>query len=231
MNYIDQVINLKVRVTNLLDQNVTGSIYAFSPAQKVLVLKTAQKGAASETFRVINTKFVKSIHVFTPQKRFKDDFRPTKVDVSELEHRINSSIKAVSETKAEGKSIENDKRKPKSPEPAGETKAPHHGESKTSHSETKAPVKGTGANGAKNANTNWQGQAIFKKLAAYFGPANVARHGHDSILLFGSVLLTRPYALNKVASFRGTASKAVIDDVKKGLRQIWLQEGTPKKGG
>lgn len=69
MNNLDQIVNLKVKVTTLLDQSITGTIYACSSTHELLALKTSNNGKHGmkpETFRFINTAFIKTIQVLQP---------------------------------------------------------------------------------------------------------------------------------------------------------------------
>lgn len=70
----DQVFNLKIKITTLLDQEITGVIYTYSLSNEILVLKTSNFRTSKDkeltsphsTYRVINTSFIKSIMVLQP---------------------------------------------------------------------------------------------------------------------------------------------------------------------
>ena len=70
----DQVFNLKIKITTLLDQEITGVIYTYSLSNEILVLKTSNLRTSKDkeltsphsTYRVINTSFIKSIMVLQP---------------------------------------------------------------------------------------------------------------------------------------------------------------------
>ncbi|ODV77146.1 uncharacterized protein CANTADRAFT_23969 [Suhomyces tanzawaensis NRRL Y-17324] len=67
----NQAVNTKVKVTTLLDQTITGYIYTFSSSNEVLALKVLNHEAKkanpkSDTYRIINTSFIKSIQVLPP---------------------------------------------------------------------------------------------------------------------------------------------------------------------
>lgn len=101
MNNLDQIINLKVKVTTLLDQSITGTIYAYSPSNELLALKISGSGKNNvkpETFRFINTAFIKTIQVLPPFPKksqhvhCKSSKTVTKVPISEIEANLNDSI-------------------------------------------------------------------------------------------------------------------------------------------
>lgn len=69
---IDQAVNLKVKVTTLLDQPTTGYIYAYSPVHEILTLRLTNNYLKSsdsdrkENYKFINTAFIKTIQVLAP---------------------------------------------------------------------------------------------------------------------------------------------------------------------
>ena len=67
MNKLEQVENLKVKVTTLLDQTMVGTIYSWSSSNKVLALKVSNgKSNEGSNFRLINTAFIKLLQVMQP---------------------------------------------------------------------------------------------------------------------------------------------------------------------
>ncbi|CUM66058.1 uncharacterized protein PRCAT00003712001 [Priceomyces carsonii] len=99
---LDQVINLRVKVTTFLDETITGSIYTFSSTHEVLVLKIiVNKNTKTKSYRIINTSFVKSIQVLPPiPKKYtnwkdneKNSFKDLKnISVEDLEHKIETAL-------------------------------------------------------------------------------------------------------------------------------------------
>lgn len=70
MNKIEQVENLKVKVTTLLDQTMVGTIYSWSSSNKVLALKVSNgKSNEGNNFRLINTAFIKLLQVMQPSSK------------------------------------------------------------------------------------------------------------------------------------------------------------------
>ncbi|WPK26348.1 hypothetical protein PUMCH_003699 [Australozyma saopauloensis] len=90
MNSLDQAINLKVQVTTLIDETITGTIYAFSPKQHVIALKTP------ELYRIINSSFIKTLTLTGPvPKRFHkshESFKGKPVDIRKLEARLKNAV-------------------------------------------------------------------------------------------------------------------------------------------
>lgn len=101
MNSLEQIINLKVKVTTLLDQSITGTIYTCSPTHELLALKTSNNGKNNvkpETFRFINTAFIKSIQVLPPFPKKKQNLRHknstniARIPINKIESDLNDSI-------------------------------------------------------------------------------------------------------------------------------------------
>lgn len=68
MNKLEQVENLKVKVTTLLDQSMVGTIYSWSSSNKVLALKVSNgnNNEKGSNFRLVNTAFIKLLQVMQP---------------------------------------------------------------------------------------------------------------------------------------------------------------------
>lgn len=101
MYTFDQLGNAKVKVTTLLDLAITGSIYACSSSQELLALRiTNNTGKGTqikpETYRIINTAFIKSIQVVAPlpKKNGKPSGpTPSYILIEEIEAALDSSVK------------------------------------------------------------------------------------------------------------------------------------------
>lgn len=202
MNSLDQIINLKVKITNLLDESVTAHIYAFNPRQEVLALKVvpshgSKAGAAKlDHFKIINTAFIKSLQVLPPfpKKGHKPytgyNQKLSKVDIEKLEADINKAI------------------------------AQHRN---GSPAETRAP--------AKKTEVSPMALKIFEKLSARLGKQNVQWHGNEAILAFKEIIISRPYALNKISNSKKSQASKHIDEVRSALRESWLDVDNSKRGG
>ncbi|SGZ50752.1 CIC11C00000000152 [Sungouiella intermedia] len=202
MNNLDQVINLKVKITNLLDESIVATIYAFNPGQEVLVLKVSPSGGARngpgssklEQYKIINTAFIKSLQVMPPfpkkgQKPYTGfNQRLAKVDISKLEADLNRAI--------------------------------------SQHRNHKVELQTT-----KKNETSPLAAKIFDKMSQKFGKENIHWHGNESILAFKEIVISRPYALNKISNFKKSQASKHMDEVRSALREIWLEVDNAKRGG
>ncbi|WLF81452.1 hypothetical protein PVL30_005249 [Lodderomyces elongisporus] len=119
----DQVFNLKIKITTLLDQEITGVIYTYSSSNEILVLKTSNLRTSKDkeltsphsTYRVINTSFIKSIMVLQPfpqknkrnSKPYKgDDVQLKPINVEDLKKYLSEKIgKEIHEQHEQGKQL------------------------------------------------------------------------------------------------------------------------------
>lgn len=93
MNSPDQLVNIKVRVTNLLDETTVGTIYAFNPSHDVLAIKLANASKKTDDYKFINTAFIKSLQVLPPFPRKGHRLAGylgtlTKADIGQLEAQL-----------------------------------------------------------------------------------------------------------------------------------------------
>ncbi|GEQ72159.1 hypothetical protein JCM33374_g5845 [Metschnikowia sp. JCM 33374] len=214
MNSLDQIVNLKVRITNLLDESISGTIYAFSTKQKVLALKVTHQPTGKspspqdDSFRIINTAFIKSINVLPPFP--KKNSRPSefpsnvpKIDVKQLEHTLNKMLESAN----------------KIPEVQASQRA-------------NSPATGKFPNTShKKADTGTLASKVFERLSSKLGKENVQWQGNDSILLFKEVSVSKPYALNKISNSKRTQSSKYLEKARVALREAWLEDDNSKRGG
>lgn len=211
MNSLEQVINLKVEVKTLIDETIVGTIYAFSPKQHVIALKMSGSSSdGKDLFRIINSSFIKSITIAHPApKKFpkhSEQFKARPVDLKKLEARLKSAV---------------------------ERAAPPNASTPVQKNE---PV-----NGKNNHNNNNQAPKkseptalalkVHDKLVAKFGKENVSLQNNDAVLLFKEVLISKPYALNKISNSKKSQSSKHLDKVKAALREIWLLGNNSQQGG
>lgn len=166
MTGIENTINLKVKVTNLLDQSTVGIIHSMLPSQAVMALRLD-----SHKTKIINTAFIKSIHVLTPfqKKQHKPaplQRKPHKIDIRKLEHDLNSALANYDK---------HDKHRPEKHKHSDKHDKPSH---------KKEP--------------NATGLRIFDKLQARFGKENVSWLPNDAISIWNEVHVGKPYVLNRV---------------------------------
>lgn len=96
MNNLDQLVNIRVSITTILEQVISGYIISWSPTHDVLVLNTwFDKKTLNNNIRFINTAFIKSIEVSNRKNTF-NNHRPqlqvANIDIKRLEKDINHSI-------------------------------------------------------------------------------------------------------------------------------------------
>lgn len=212
MNSLEQVINLKVEVKTLIDETIVGTIYAFSPKQHVIALKKSGGSSSDgkDLFRIINSSFIKSITIAHPApKKFpkhSEHFKGRPVDLKKLEARLKVAVERAT---------------PSHPAPP--------------------TVSKNEATGGKNNHNNSQTQKkseptalalkVHDKLVAKFGKENVSLQNNDAVLLFKEVLISKPYALNKISNSKKSQSSKHLDKVKAALREIWLLGNNSEQGG
>lgn len=208
---MSDVVNVRVKVTNLLDQQITGIIHSFNPSQSVLALKLDPS-----KIRIINTAFVKAVQVVPPHyKKYNNSHkyshpRPSKVDLRKLEADLNESIARYRpeqpklEGKLEGKPEQKLESKPDKPKPL-HTQKQH----------------------LKRRDSSAHALTIFINLTAKFGKENVQWLSNDSINVFKDVVIAKPYTLNKMGGKRSPRA----EEVKNALREILLDVGPGKRGG
>ncbi|ABN64480.1 predicted protein [Scheffersomyces stipitis CBS 6054] len=72
----DQIVRLRAKITTLLDQSITGYVHSFSSSNQVIALRIDHKGKKSstgDTYRIINTAFIKSIQILPPFPKKAED--------------------------------------------------------------------------------------------------------------------------------------------------------------
>lgn len=204
MNHPDQLLNLKVKITNLLDQSVTGTIHGFSSNHDVLALRISptsgnkSNGPRQDVFKIVNTCFVKSLQVLllTPKKGQNSPTQKfSKVNIDMLQSRLN-------------KIIQNRKHK----------SSLHHA-SNEKHSSV------------KRTEISPLALKIFNRLSTKLGAENVEWHGNESILVFQEILVSKPFALNKISQSKKSQSSKHINKLKIALRDTWLEVDNARRGG
>ncbi|QWU87663.1 hypothetical protein CA3LBN_001928 [Candidozyma haemuli] len=216
---MSDVVNVRVKVTNLLDQQITGIIHSFNPSQSVLALKLDPS-----KIRIINTAFVKAVQVVPPHyKKYNNSHkyshpRPSKVDLRKLEADLNESIARYrpEQPKSEGK-----------PEGKSEGKPETKPEQKSESKPDKPKPSHTQKQHSKRRDSSAHALTIFNNLTAKFGKENVQWLSNDSINVFKDVVIAKPYTLNKMGGKRSPRA----EEVKNALREILLDVGPGKRGG
>lgn len=101
MNKIEQASNSKVKITTLLDQTTTGTIFAIASNQQLIVLKVKSTKNGELTYKFINSAFIKSIQVLPPFPTKKNGYNSLKnqptlhyISIEELDRLLNKALKA-----------------------------------------------------------------------------------------------------------------------------------------
>lgn len=203
MNSLDQLVNLKVKITNLLDESTVATIYAFNSSQEVLALKVSsssgqKNGSAKlDEFKIINTAFIKSLQVMPPFPKKGQKIphgyekKLTKIDIQKYEAELNRAIS-------------------------------QHQNSSVERSNTTT---------SKKSEASPLASKIFDKLSNKLGKENVQWHGNETILAFKEIIISRPYALNRISNSKKSQASKHIDEVRSALREIWLEVDNSKRGG
>lgn len=208
MNSLDQAINQKVEVITLLDETIVGTIYSFSPRQHVLALRMPSDD--KDVFRIINSSFIKSIALAGPISKVTrpESFKGKPVDLRKLEQRLKQAV----------------------------DRASGHGSSSTSPPTSLPTAASSRRNlhasvAPKKSDPSPLALKVFDKLVNKFGRENVLLQNNDSVLLFKEVIITKPYAVNRISNSKKTQSSKHLDKVKTALREIWLLCNDSKQGG
>lgn len=203
----EQIINLKVRITNLLDQIIIGQIYTYSSSNEVIILKTIDKKEGPSTYRIINTSFIKSIQVLPPFNKKnlsnqKDNSAFPKITVDDLKKNLEFQISNYN------------------PESVTGQEAAKQGSSQSSQSSGKSNIP----------------TLLFNKLVKLYGEKNVRFNGNgkqNEIIVYEEIKIIKPFTNNKsnIQLMRDNGSKKHLDSVQRALKQFWLEIDNEKRGG
>lgn len=203
----EQIINLKVRITNLLDQIIIGQIYTYSSSNEVIILKTIDKKEGPSTYRIINTSFIKSIQVLPPFNKKnlsnqKDNSVFPKITVDDLKKNLEFQISNYN------------------PESVTSQEAAKQGSSQSSQSSGKSNIP----------------NLLFNKLVKLYGEKNVRFNGNgkqNEIIVYEEIKIIKPFTNNKsnIQLMRDNGSKKHLDSVQRALKQFWLEIDNEKRGG
>lgn len=203
----EQIINLKVRITNLLDQIIIGQIYTYSSSNEVTILKTIDKKEGPSTYRIINTSFIKSIQVLPPFNKKnlsnqKDNSVLPKITVDDLKKNLDFQISNYN------------------PESVTSQEAAKQGSSQSSQSSGKSNIP----------------TLLFNKLVKLYGEKNVRFNGNgkqNEIIVYEEIKIIKPFTNNKsnIQLMRDNGSKKHLDSVQRALKQFWLEIDNEKRGG
>lgn len=210
---MSEVVNVRVKITNLLDQQITGVIHSFNPSQTVLALKMEPS-----KIRIINTAFVKAVQVMPPPyKKYNNSHknlhaRLSKVDLRKLEADLNESIA---------------RHRPQNVKPEGKQEGKPESKPEGKLEKTGLKPSNPQKQHLKRRDSSAHALTIFNNLTAKFGKGNVQWLSNDSINVFKDVVIAKPYTLNKMGGKRSPKA----EEVKNALREILLDVGPGKRGG
>lgn len=218
---MSDVLNVRVKVTNLLDQTITGLIHSFNPSQSILALKLDPS-----KIRIINTAFIKAVQVVQPHKHNNHNHkalhpRLSKVDLRKLEADLNDSIAKYKPS--EGTQVANAEKEPEKHTPPQKSHNHQQNNQKLQsqlHPQKQHPKR-------RDSSSHANAQTIFNGLANKFGKENVQWLSNDAINVFKDVVIAKPYTLNKM----GGKKSPKAEEVKNALRAILLEAGPGKRGG
>lgn len=205
MNSLSLVINLKVEITNTLDETILGYIYAFTPKQKVLAIRLItpsrqnSSGKSPDVFRIINTEFIKSIRVVGGKKPM------DAVTSSKPDEKLNSQAKH-------------------------QLKHSHGSLDRATEDFSERAPRTNGAP-QKRAELSPLASKVYQRLASKLGKENIQLQGNETILLFKEVAISKPYALNKISNSKRTQNSKHLEKVRVALKEMWLSTENQKKGG
>ncbi|GBL49423.1 hypothetical protein CJI97_001055 [Candidozyma auris] len=227
---MSDVVNVRVKVTNLLDQTTTGLIHSFNPSQSVLALKVEPS-----RIRIINTAFIKAVQVVQPHKKhyYRNSYpRLSKVDLQKLEADLNEAMAKYTPFEEHDKSSQKPSQKQQQQQHQhpqqhqqhqSQQQDKHHPQNSHHHSTSRQNSKRRDSSSHASSNA----QTIFNSLSTKFGKENVQWLPNDSINVFKDVVIAKPYTLNKMGGKRSPKA----EEVRNALRSILLDVGPGNRGG
>ncbi|KAK6461632.1 hypothetical protein DFJ63DRAFT_186264 [Scheffersomyces coipomensis] len=253
--HLEQIINLKVKIITLLDEAITGHVFAYSTSNEVLVLKitdvsdnknttannhnTHKKG---ETYRIINTAFIKNIQVIkklnnqhvVPTPMAEDSLKLSPISISDLETSLQDSITSykpedphlslpqVATTTSSTAGVTTT---------TGATSPRSHSHSNNSHTNNNNPQPHHHKSPSK---ASVIATKLFDKLCKLYGVENIkwSGPGANNIIIFDEIKLSKPYTLgNKSIHKLNKSDSKYYNDIQTILKQFWLDVDNEKRGG
>ncbi|KAG2736093.1 hypothetical protein G9P44_000183 [Scheffersomyces stipitis] len=216
----DQIVRLRAKITTLLDQSITGYVHSFSSSNQVIALRIDHKGKKSstgDTYRIINTAFIKSIQILPPfPKKAGNNSNTSSSTTNSNNH--NSHNSHNQHTQAISVSIEDLEThlqecianfKPNQDLLANKENEPSH------HSRA-SPIA----------------IKLYEKFVKLYGPENIQWSGSDNIVIFKEIKLSKPYTLGKSGNIHKLKDNCKhLDEVQRVLKQFWLEVDNEKRGG
>ena len=202
----EQIINLKVRITNLLDQIIIGQIYTYSSSNEVIILKTIDKKKdhplIESSILHLSKAFKFYHHLIKNLSNQKDNSAFPKITVDDLKKNLEFQISNYN------------------PESVTGQEAAKQGSSQSSQSSGKSNIP----------------TLLFNKLVKLYGEKNVRFNGNgkqNEIIVYEEIKIIKPFTNNKsnIQLMRDNGSKKHLDSVQRALKQFWLEIDNEKRGG
>ncbi|KAI5959762.1 uncharacterized protein KGF55_004994 [Candida pseudojiufengensis] len=261
----DQSIAINIKVVSLIDQVIKGSIYTYSSSNEILVLKTStdskdqsheKNSNISQTYRIINTSFIKSIQVLPPfpsksgnNKRNNSSIQQNKnqdiekvniqpINIDDLKHFLKEEIRNYEPTPINLESTTPSQvTKSFKKVPALPHKQPRlNDDGKTNDIATNNQHETIKSNSNPTDGTLNQNKSIalklYHKLSEKLGVKNVKINSkQNEIIVYKDIKITKPFTnTSKNIIILNKNSKYLLQ-FQKILKQFWLDIDNEKKGG
>ncbi|KAG0675311.1 hypothetical protein C6P41_002262 [Kluyveromyces marxianus] len=106
---LENILGLKVKIANVLDNVTQGKVYSFNSSNNTITLIVSRKNK-THTFKIIKTSFIKHLELVgekhNPSSFKKDQIKPSYVNIDRVQNRLHHSIEeAKSKEKLIGKNV------------------------------------------------------------------------------------------------------------------------------
>lgn len=261
----EQIINLKVKITTLLDQTIIGYIYTFSSSNEIIVIRITSNQLLTQkkqnytytgdTYRILNTAFIKSIQVLPPFPKRTNTSAAT--NTSSTTFTTNNGLPNYSTNNLllsplSIKDFDREVQKlianynpqsiiPQSspqPEQISNKVSPSSTSTTTSASKKSLPNKPHHHGyhhhhgNHHHHHSNSIGNRLNEKLCKLYGKENVKYNNHNEFNLFNNeIKLTKPFTLGKANIHKLKENASHLESIQRALKQFWLEIDLEKKGG
>ncbi|KAG7660598.1 uncharacterized protein J8A68_005864 [[Candida] subhashii] len=252
INNFEQIINLKVKIITLLDQIIIGYIYTFTLSNEIIAIRITsnelkkQQIYTGDTYRILNTSFIKSIQVLPPFPSKKvpsttgtttgnglPPYSTNNLLLTPLS--INKFDKQLQKLIATYEKPQSNIIKASSSSPQTSTTTTTATASKKSPSSNKQHIIHHSLSHPHHqyrfTNPNTIAFRVYDRLAKVFGRENVELFKGDITLFDSEIKITPPYTLGKSNVHKLKPDSIHLDSLQLALKQFWLEIDQEKKGG
>ncbi|KAK6201207.1 uncharacterized protein RJT21DRAFT_33584 [Scheffersomyces amazonensis] len=259
-NSYDQVINLKVKITTLLDQNITGLIYTYSTSNNVLVLKITEnshnKNSHSNNnnnnnnenttndnnnnnnnnnkscYRIINTAYIKKIQVVSSIKKNAQQLVQQHLQ-NDPSKRDQIKIHPIAINDLENTIKEAISNHKISAHKSSNQVSGNTASSNVSPNSVAHSTSGSPTRERRASKTSSIATKVYNKFVKKYGEENVTwSGGSHNIIIFNEVKLTKPYTLgNKSIHKLSKSNSKHFEEIQDTLKEFWLEVDNEKRGG